>query len=149
MGLINHIDGKKIYFDSNIFIYLFENHEPYTSLILPVIEAIENGLLHTFTSELTIAEVLVKPFKLNNIHWQNAYRNGIQNSSALSVMPVTRTILIHAAQIRSETNMKLPDCIHLATAQLNGCNTFLTNDDDMKSINEITVLYLKKFISQI
>jgi hypothetical protein len=42
--------------------------------------------------------------------------------------------LEEAARLRAPTKLKLPDAIHLATATLNGCDCFLTNDDSFKSI---------------
>lgn len=49
-------------------------------------------------------------------------------------MPVSRSILIEAAKIRSAAgNVRLPDAIHLATAVSTGCDTVLTNDRTLAS----------------
>lgn len=42
--------------------------------------------------------------------------------------PVSRDVLLAAARLRAEIGLKLPDAIHVATAQLTGCDQFLTND---------------------
>lgn len=142
MGLIKRIQGPLVYLDTNIFVYLFEGFDPYISLIVPLIEKIEKGEIHSFTSELTLAEALVKPLRDQNEAWQKVYQYGIQTSPTLTVAPITRDILIQAAVIRARNNLKLPDSIHMATAQLSSCKTFLTNDKHIKSIDDINVIYL-------
>ncbi|WP_363269246.1 PIN domain-containing protein [Okeania sp. SIO2B3] len=39
-------------------------------------------------------------------------------------------------------NLRLPDAIHGATAILNGCETFLTNDKRLESLSGINVIIL-------
>ncbi|RJP27760.1 MAG: PIN domain-containing protein [Candidatus Omnitrophota bacterium] len=143
MGLIDQIQGKRIYLDTNIFVYLFEEFAPYVSLLRPLIEQIENGDFHSVTSELTLAESLVKPIQDNNTTWQEVYKQGIQTSPTLSVCPINREILIKAANIRAQHIVKLPDAIHMATAVLSGCETFLTNDRQIKSIDGMKAVYLE------
>jgi predicted nucleic acid-binding protein len=125
---------------------LFEDFHPYISVLKPVLTHIEQGNASCFTSELTLAETLVKPVRTENHQWRDAYINGIQSSNVLTVVPVHREILIQAAYIRASTSNKLPDSIHLATANLSGCTTVLTNDLNMKPLQNIEILYLDHFI---
>jgi len=56
----NH--GKKAYFDTNLFIYLIEKypvHEMKVTELLQHLDAIGSQIM---TSELTLAECLVKPY---------------------------------------------------------------------------------------
>ncbi|MEW6238395.1 MAG: type II toxin-antitoxin system VapC family toxin [Candidatus Omnitrophota bacterium] len=145
MGLINQIEGNRIYLDTNIFIYLFESFSPYIDILSPVIEKVELGQFHSYTSELTIAEALVKPIMEKNTQWQSIYIQGIQSSPSLTVEPIHRTILIEAARLRSEIGLKLPDAIHYATAIHSNCTAFLTNDKQMKSIKNLNVIQLDDF----
>ncbi len=57
----------------------------------------------------------------------------------LQVVPISNNILEAAAQLRATTKLKLPDAIHLATANLNGCDCFLTNDDSFKSVTAANI----------
>ncbi|WP_367267617.1 type II toxin-antitoxin system VapC family toxin [Okeania sp. SIO2C9] len=41
----------------------------------------------------------------------------------------------------------MPDAIHGATAILNGCETFLTNDKRLESLSGINVVILSDFLS--
>ncbi len=142
MGLIDQIQGNRIYLDTNIFVYLFEGFDPYISQIKPLIKKIEKGEYHSITSELTLAEALIKPIQEKNVVCQEVYQKGIQSSTTLSVYVINREILLRAATLRAQFKLKLPDAIHMATAELTDCDTFLTNDRQIKSMNEIKTVYL-------
>lgn len=70
MGLIQSIGKRKAYLDSNIFIYAVEAISPYAEALGPFLDALEDGTVEAVTSELTLAEVLVKPFHTGNIRRQ-------------------------------------------------------------------------------
>jgi predicted nucleic acid-binding protein len=55
---------------------------------------------------------------------------------------VTRAILRGAAQLRASTNVRLPDAIHLATANAAGCDSFLTNDQQLQSRTTLRVVVI-------
>ncbi len=76
-----------------------------------------------------------------------AYENAIQNSPVLEVIPINRKILIESARLRTIINLRLPDAIHGATAILNGCETFLTNDKRLEVISGINVVILSDLLS--
>jgi len=84
----------------------------------------------------------VKPFLDRSIERERAYLQILQPSASLQMVPVTRDVLITAARLRAETNMKLPDAIHAATAQITACSHFLTNDAHVKTIPGLTILSL-------
>lgn len=132
MGVKYQMAGKEIYLDANIFIYLLEGYEELTPLLTQLFKLIDAGSLRAVTSELTLAETLVKPMSDKNLSLQQAYKNALQTSSGLEVRPITRDILISAAQLRADLSVRLPDAIHIATARAAGCKTFLTNDKPLK-----------------
>ncbi len=99
------------------------------------------------TSELSLAEVLVKPFQNQNLAQQTTYKQLISNSQNLTVIPVSRQILIEAAQLRASINIKLPDAIHATTALLAQCSTFLTNDRRFQSVPNLSVILLSQINS--
>ncbi len=65
----------------------------------------------------------------------------------LEVVPINRTILIESARLRSTTNLRLPDAIHVATAILSGCETFLTNDKRLEALSDLDVVVLSSLLS--
>jgi len=86
------------------------------------------------TSELTLAEVLVKPLKDQNRAVQQAYKTFLLPTAALEVIAINRELLEEAAPVRATTSLKLPDAIHFATALRQQCDSFLTNDDLFKTV---------------
>ena len=135
MGVTQKIAGKEIYLDANIFIYLLEGYDELTPWLTQIFAFIDKGILRAVTSELTLAETLVKPLINKNLALQQIYQSAIQTSPELEVKPISREILIKAAQLRADLNsstIRLPDAIHIATAQATGCKTFLTNDKRLK-----------------
>ncbi|HEX5647226.1 MAG TPA: PIN domain-containing protein [Nitrospira sp.] len=118
----------RIYLDTNIFIYALEGYPVFRAVLTTLFTALDRGELMAVTSELTLAEVLVKPLLDRHAERQAAYLQALQPSPSLQLVPVSREVLIAAARLRADANLKLPDAIHAATAQLTGCDQFLTND---------------------
>ncbi len=59
--LMSIIQAQRIYLDVNIFIYWLEEYLPYVQMLTELFQLIDNGQLQAVTSELTLAEALVKP----------------------------------------------------------------------------------------
>ncbi|MUG97189.1 PIN domain-containing protein [Scytonema sp. UIC 10036] len=147
MGIIDAIQGNKVYLDTNIWIYALEGYPAYLQDLTQLFQKITQGDLIAVTSELSLAEALVKPFQNQNLTQQQIYKQFISNSQNLSVIPVSRDILIEAAQLRANVNIKLPDAIHAATAMLTQCSTFITNDQRFQSLPGISVVLLSQISS--
>ncbi len=146
MGSLNTITGQSIYLDANILIYAVEDLTAVGQKIRTLFSRFDSGELHAVTSELSLAEVLAKPIRDGKQAIQDEYEQFLTNSDALTVMPVTRDVLIRAAQIRAQTSVKLPDAIHAATSLLKGCTTFLTNDQRFAAITSLPVLLLSQVL---
>ena len=140
MGLIQSIGRRKTYLDSNIFIYAVETISPYSEALAPFFGALQDGTVEAVTSELTLAEVLVKPFRTGNIRQQQVYARAIRTHGGLTVIPVTREILLEAAHLRGIARFKLPDTIHIATARMCGCTALLSNDTALADAPEIDLI---------
>lgn len=127
---------ENIYLDANIFIYLLEGYSDFVAILQQLTDFIDSGKLQTFTSELSVAEVLVKPIRDQNLTLQNLYEKTLQTTRSLTVCPIDRDILIQAAKFRAKSThnvIRLPDAIHLATAQAHQCKYFITNDMRLKN----------------
>ncbi|MFH0958320.1 MAG: hypothetical protein V1897_06415 [Pseudomonadota bacterium] len=61
MGIMDVIKGERIYLDTNIIIYPLEGYPECASSLATLFAAIDEGKLSAVTSELTLAESLVKP----------------------------------------------------------------------------------------
>lgn len=123
-----------IYLDTNAFIAAVEGPEEEQARDalwrLFALSEERDGFL--VTSELSLAEVLVKPLEMGLSKVTAAYCDLIQNGNGLVLAPIDRGILLLAAALRaSDKSIKLPDAIHLATAERQGCSTILTDDRQM------------------
>ncbi|NET38343.1 MAG: type II toxin-antitoxin system VapC family toxin [Cyanothece sp. SIO1E1] len=148
MGILTPIQGERIYLDTNIWIHMFEDVGDFSQALTALFNAIDTGTFTAITSELTLAEVLVKPIQNNNTAQQEIYAEALTSTDTLSVIPIERSILVQAAQIRGTTKLKLPDAIHVATAISNQCTTLLTNDKQLQNFSALPVVLLSQLTSE-
>jgi predicted nucleic acid-binding protein len=122
---------SRIFWDSNLFIYLFENNPKYAQTV----EQLRRKMLQRgdqlLTSTLTIGEVLVKPTTMGDYALCDHYQK-ILRSSAL-IIPFDENAGRRYAQVRSKTSVKGPDAVQLACASQAGVDLFITNDDHLKN----------------
>lgn len=130
MGL-NFLKNQAIYFDANIFIYLFERNIVYAPIIENVFIKILQQRARVITSELTLMECLILPIRKKNDALISQYQNYLKNGNTLLLEPISRQILIESSTLRANSRIKTPDAIHLATADLTGCSLFFTNDQPL------------------
>ena len=130
--MINRLSGQKIYLDTNVFIYAVEDHPTLAAPARALLAFIEAGLCAAYTSELTLAEVLVAPLRGGNQALTNDYKTLLSGQTALTLNPVSRPILLDAASIRAKTRQKLPDSIHAASAGFANCKTIISQDQQIK-----------------
>ena len=148
MGVAEALRGRRAYFDTNVFIYAIEGYPAYTPLLNVVYGLLESGETEAATSEITLAEVLVKPLRDGNPALAGRYQDALQTSAGLTIIPVSRAILVEAAGIRAQrATIPLPDAIHIATAQAAGCQTLLTNDARLMAAPGLQVLLLSELLT--
>jgi uncharacterized protein len=51
------------------------------------------------------------------------------------VLDMPEPVFRQAAHIRAAANLKMPDALHLACAQVHGCEALWTNDDRMAQVS--------------
>ncbi len=133
--------GRTVYLDSNVFVYAIERVAPYAEALRPLFVSIRDGATPAVTSAITRAETLVKPFRMDNAELQAEFESALAGPR-LSVVPVTRDVLVQSARLRAVSRLKRPDAIHAATAQLAGCDVLLTNDTGVAAVPGVEVVRL-------
>ena len=93
-------------------------------------------------SGLLLLETLVMPIRQTNKALINRYET-LLTASEINLIPITRSILKSAANIRATANIKTPDAIHAATAIDVECTIFLTNDKVFLQIPELPTVILQ------
>jgi predicted nucleic acid-binding protein len=135
------------YLDTNIIISVIETARPLTNRQREFITEIDSGITAAATSELTLAECLVKPITEKDSTLITAYMSFLDGRVNLPVLPITRQILLLAARRRSELGVKLPDAIHISTAETTGCNVFVTNDRGIRVPESMKLVFWNELIN--
>ncbi len=116
MGPLTVPTTGSVYVDACALIYAVEKVPPYCALLQPLWDAARLGHALICTSELTLAEVLVKPLRDGDALMRDLFREAILASEGTDPIPVTRSILERAAEIRAIAGLRTPDAIHAASA---------------------------------
>ncbi len=122
----------KIFWDSHIFIYLWENLG-FTEKVLYLAEqyAINNNEL--CTSSLSLGEILVKPFSDGKIEQVGNY---VRKFQEIEIVSFGSREAITFARLRGQfPSLKPPDAIQLSCALEIGAAQFITNDNRLNRLN--------------
>jgi uncharacterized protein len=122
---------SRIFWDTNIFIYLFENYGPMSQAAA----ALRTKMLargdQLLTSALTLGETLVKPMEQGDLALCAKYESAMSAASILIQFDL-RAAKIYAS-LRSDRRLRAPDAIQLACAASAGVDLFVTNDERLQS----------------
>lgn len=138
----------KIYFYANCFIYSIERIDPYREILDAIWQTVSTGEISVATSELTLLEVLVKPLKVGDITTATIFRTVLRHSPDVQMYPITQNILEEAARLRATIGLRTPDALHAATAMLNNCSLFVTNDSAFRNLRDANVVVLNDILGQ-
>jgi len=117
-----------LYLDTNILIYLFEIHDPFSKQVATILEEFTSGGKQLVTSTITITEFLAGTTS-SSLETLNQVPN-------LCIIPVDENLAEQAAILQRDTNIKIGDSIHLATAIKQKTEAFFTNDKKLSKIVE-------------
>lgn len=81
-----------------------------------------------YTSEITLHEVLVLPLRRGDRRLVEAFSAWFDTGTMLTVVPVSRSVLVRAAELRASSSMKMPDAIHVASADVSNCDAIISHD---------------------
>lgn len=138
-GIVKVEEPQRVYLDTNAMIGILERSEQLDAAQETLVSLISERQIEGVTSELTLAECLVKPIADRNEDLIRSYLSLLAaDSKFLRVAPVSRAIILEAARVRAGSRIKLPDAIHVATASINRCSTFVSNDRRLESATAMT-----------
>lgn len=137
---------SRVYLDANVFIAAFEHGGAHSDHAWWLLEAVDRGTIVALTSEISLAEVLVKPLEIGAEAIAEAYNNMLVSGPGFEVLPVRRDILIEAARTRARRgSVRLPDAIHMASARMSSCRFLVSDDRRIPSSDDLRVLRLTPF----
>lgn len=121
--------SKQYYVDTNVLVAMLERDDERAHELLDLFDSAPADTETFITSELTLAELLVLPYRESDASLVSSYMRWFSPGSLLGARSVNRQILVAAAALRAaNAALRLPDAIHLATAFSNRCAGFLTLD---------------------
>lgn len=117
-----------LYLDTNILIYLFELHDPYSKKVATILEEFTESGKQLLTSAITVTEFLAgtTSSSLETLH----------RVPRLNIIPVDENLAEQAAKLQRKNSIKIGDSIHLATAIQQKTEAFFTNDKRLTKIVE-------------
>lgn len=137
---------KSLFLDTAPIIYYVENNPRYFSIVEPIFNDIDNELLNIVTSPITLAECLIFPYRTQSTSLEKAFNELITQGENTLFVPTNGIIAQQAAKLRSQYNLSLTDALQIATAQISTCDAFLTNDIDLKRVQEISIIVIDEWI---
>jgi predicted nucleic acid-binding protein len=128
----------KVFWDTNLFVYLVEDRGPRAERVAQIWEGMRERGDRLYTSALTVGEILVKPVQMGARDLEQSYLQ-IFRSPEITVVPFDLRIAPFYARARTDATIRAPDAIQLACAAAAGIDLFITNDDRLsrKRIPEI------------
>jgi predicted nucleic acid-binding protein len=124
---------SRIYWDTNLFIYLHEDHPDFGPLVRQAYEFLVTRNDTLCTSVFTVGEVLTLPLQKNDAAATNLIRESMM-SGEIELIPLTLPMAERYAQIRAVTPLKAADALHLATAIEARADLFVTNDRQLQKL---------------
>ncbi len=146
MGLLVIPSGSKVYVDTSVIIYTFEENIDYFNLLRPLWVKFQAQEIEIISSELVLMEVLVGPLRNKNKALVSDYEQLLLNS-AMQLIPINQSILRQAANLRATTNLKTPNAIHAATAISVNCDLFITNDKSFRNLSNLSIVILSEVLA--
>jgi predicted nucleic acid-binding protein len=122
---------SRIFWDTNLFIYLFEGDGPLHARVVDLRRNMLERGDQLVTSALTLGEILVKPLERGNAELAAKYEEAVTSTSLMIGFDV-RAARIYAS-LRSDRSIRAPDAIQLACAAAAGVDLFITNDDRLSA----------------
>ena len=93
-----------------------------------------------------MCEVMVHPYRNKSPSEIARGKSLFSREGFLTVLRHDANIFDLTAQIRAESNMRMLDALHYATALQAGCRFMLTNDHDFKTGTTLEVIQIKSLI---
>ena len=96
-----------------------------------------------------MTELLVHPYRNNDINRVNTIYALTSTYPHLSWVPPTLALADQAARLRAKYGLRTPDAIQVATAISAGATGFVGNDNGFKRVTEVEILLLDDVVEPV
>ncbi|MFP5206584.1 MAG: type II toxin-antitoxin system VapC family toxin [Acidobacteriota bacterium] len=122
-----------MFFDTNLFIYMFEGLEPNRSRMLEIRKRMLDRGDRIVTSAMTLGEVMVRPTKLGQASLIEQYDRAIRSTA--QIITFDAAVAWRYASLRATHTLRNADAIQLACAAHYGVDLFITNDKHLHRLD--------------
>jgi predicted nucleic acid-binding protein len=137
---------RRIALDTNIFIYHLDANSKYLVLTDHLFSWLESKGSAAVTSTVTMTEVLVKPYREQDIASAEKCRALLATYPNLEWISPDLALADLAAELRAIHRLRTPDALQAATALQASATAIVTNDPLFKRIPDINVLVLDEYV---
>jgi len=138
---------RRIAFDANVFIYLFEGSGALALTAASVLDAISSGRSTGIAASVALSELIVGPVRAGDETMAERYLDAIRSIEHLHVVPATAEIAADAGVVRGRKGLTLADALHVATARAAGASALVTNDRRIRSMLRLDVVQLSDLVA--
>ena len=131
--------------DTAVFIYLIERHPRFHPVVRGLFERADRGELLLVSSEITLLEVLVVPYRSGYPDIADQYAALLERGRGLTLVAMDRSQLRSAAQLRAFYGLRTPDALQIAAALSRDCTAFVTNDRRLRTPRRLPVLQVTSY----
>jgi predicted nucleic acid-binding protein len=137
---------RKIALDTSLFIYQWEAHPRYSPLTDFVFTSIERSDLVAVTSTITMSELLVHPYRDDDMARVNELFAKFSAYPNLEWVAPGLEIAASAAKIRAAHRLRTPDALQAATAIEVRATAMLSNDPIFRRVSDFDTLVLDEYL---
>ena len=141
-ALVGH---KIIGLDTAPFIYLWERHPRYFILSETLFRHLKKPEVQGVTSIITMIEACVLPQRQGRRDLVQAYERALLHSQQVQMRSVDAVLARRAVSLRADYAIRVPDALQIAAALEAGATAFVTNDQRLEKVKELTVLVLDNY----
>ncbi len=135
----------RVYLDTAPLIYYLQKDDNFFEQTRQIFINLRRKNVEFISSDLTIAEYSVHPYREQKFELIRAFDDFLRLAD-VEIISTNKLIARKAAKIRAKYDKFKPmDSLQLATAVLSCCDTFFTNDKQLRQFDEIKVMTLDDF----
>lgn len=141
------LSKQTIGLDTMCFLYHFTDHPAYNEMTTTLFSLIEKGKLKAVTSMMTIAEAFVQVERSGNSEVLHEYELVFTHSPNIEILPVDWHLARLSAKLRANyPKIRIPDALQISAPLLIGYKAFVTNDENLKRVNELEIIVLDDYL---
>lgn len=139
------IEYNKVFLDTSPLIYFLDADERFGKKVKNIFEEIFISQKEMITSAVTCEEYLVYPYRTHNYEKVEVFMEFIKDCN-IPICSIDTEIAKKAARIRADyKDFKAMDALQLATACIQRCDLFLTNDKQLRQFDEISCVTVEEW----